>query len=624
MSDKGFSEAQKQYLAGLTMGVDVARTIRSLPVLAGSALQNVPPQGSSVRIGAHANANGSASLPANRPASAAMPERIAVEAQERILATGKKLSNEEQAKRAKNPLDMWDEINQRSERGEFPKGTDLFLTKWHGLFYVTPAQDSFMCRMRIPGGELRDYQLDGLADLADRSAGGSLDVTTRANLQLRQIQASQASNILYGLRDLGIISLGSGGDNIRNVTASPLSGIDPDELIETLPIARRMHHYITQHREMYGLPRKFNIAYDGGGMISALDDTNDIGFHAVRVETAQATDDMPAGVYFQLTLGGITGHQDFARGTGVLLTEAETLEVAGAIVRVFVMHGDRTDRRRARLKYLLDDWGFEKFLQAVEAELGHALRRADFSEAAGANSENRMAHIDFHPQSQPGKYYVGVVLPVGRMTSLQARKLAHIARRFGSGRLRLTVWQNVILPDIDQADCDAVRQALREAGLDYSATNFRAGLVACTGNAGCKFAASNTKRHAMEIAEYLEQRFELDSPINIHVTGCHHSCAQHYIGDIGLIGAKVEVGDDMVEGYDVLAGGGWGARQAIARPVSLGLRFEDVLPCVAGLVAAYVEGRSSAEQSFHQFVGNLSDEQLQAVGKPLEISERGK
>src|SRR5438270_4031083 len=168
--------------------------------------------------------------------------------------------------------------------GRFPKGTDVFLMKFQGMFYVAPAQDSFMCRLRFPGGICSSTQLRGVADLAERFGGGNADVTTRANLQIRQIGPKHTADVLMGLHDLGIINRGAGADNIRNVTASPTAGIDPQELIDTRPLARAMNHYILNHREMYGLPRKFNIAFDGGGTISTLEDTNDIGFAAVRIK----------------------------------------------------------------------------------------------------------------------------------------------------------------------------------------------------------------------------------------------------------------------------------------------------------------------------------------------------
>ncbi len=601
MSDEPFNEAQKQYLSGFAYGSDVARAISKLPVLSNSART-----GNTVSLG-----TGPATVDGNELPAA--PELSAYQAQDRTIESGKKLSAEEQAKRDKNPLDMWDEIASRSASGEFPKGTDVFLTKFHGLFYVAPAQNAFMCRMRIPGGEMYAHQLEGLADLTDRSAGGYIDITTRANLQLREIPADQAMNILYGLRELGIVSLGAGGDNIRNVTASPLSGIDPDELIETLPIAKRMHHYILNHREMYGLPRKFNIAFDGGGRISALDDTNDIGFHAVRLVENLPDQDTPAGIYFRLTLGGITGHRDFARGTDVLLTAAETLDVAGAIVRVFVKNGDRTDRKKARLKYVLDAWGFDKFLAEVETELGSTLRRVDRSRWERPDVEDRMAHVDFHRQKQAGKNYVGVVFPVGRMTSDQARGLSELARRYGSGRICLTVWQNLLIPDIADADIPTVQSEIIAMGLDHRASSFRAGLVACTGSAGCKFAGADTKRDAIELAGFLEQQHQLDSPINIHVTGCHHSCAQHYIGDIGLIATQVEVGEETVDGYHIHVGGGWGDNQRIARLIFSSVAKDDVAPLVSDLIRGYLEARESVAETFASFAARKTDEELKEL-----------
>lgn len=597
---KLFTEEQKQYLAGFAFGTDVARAVSRLPVISNSV-----GTGSTVSLGSGPTAVDGQELPVG-------PERIALQAQADTIAAGKKLCNEEKAKRDKNPLDMWDELQQRSDAGEFPKGTDVFLTKFHGMFYVAPAQDSYMCRMRLPGGVLHAWQLAGLADLADESAGGYLDVTTRANLQYREIPADQAMNILYGLRELDVVSLGSGGDNIRNCTASPLSGIDAKELIETIPLAKRMHHYILNHREMYGLPRKFNIAFDGGGQISALDDTNDIGFHAVEIGSASATEQVPEGVYFQLTLGGITGHKDFARDTGVLLKPSECVSVAGAIVRVFVKSGDRTDRKKARLKYVLDDWGFDKFIAAVEEELGSSLTRFDSAKVTTGDAENRFAHIGFHPQKQEGRSYVGVVLPVGRITSEQARAISEIAQTHGNGELRCTVWQNVLIPHIADTDIAVVKQKLDLCGLGYEASSFRAGLVACTGSAGCKFAAADTKHHAMEIAKALESQFDLDQPLNIHLTGCHHSCAQHYIGDIGLMGCKVEQGDDMVDGYHVHVGGGWGQRQGIARVLAEFVPFTEIPELIAGLVAGYLANRQS-EEPFVDFVNRHEDAELKSL-----------
>ncbi|WP_171187780.1 NirA family protein [Alienimonas chondri] len=598
----GFTDEQQNYLQGFALGADVARKVQGLPVLSDSSAAGAR-NGSVVQIG---------------PAGAAVeavpdgPMGVHIEAQNRFLADGKKLSKEEQAKRDKNPFEMWGQMKTAAAAGEYPKGTDVFLYKFQGLFYVAPNQDSFMCRLRIPGGALRSGQFRGLADLAASSGGGYLDVTTRGNLQIREISADHGPLVLETLNDLGVIPRGSGGDNVRNVTAAATSGFDPQEFIETLPIAKEMHHHIINHRELYGLPRKFNISFDGGGRIATLEDTNDIGFQAVSLPEENATDDLPAGVYYRLTLGGITGHKDFARGTGVLLRPDECLSVADAILRVFIKNGDRTDRKKARLKYVLDDWGFPKFIEAVEEELGRPLRRVEEDLYRLPEPPDRWAHVGVHPQKQAGKNWIGVVLPVGRMTADQVHALAEIADRYGSRQIRLTVWQNLILPDISDEDLEAAKEAIVACGLDWQASSVRSGLVACTGNAGCKFAAADTKGQAMKLAAYLDERIELDVPINVHFTGCPNSCAQHYIGDIGFRGTKVERGEDMVEGYELVVGGGYADKQAVARSLFGEVAFDDIPPLVHNLLQHYVSERNGAE-SFAEFASRRSDDDLKAA-----------
>jgi ferredoxin-nitrite reductase len=597
-----FSKEQQAYLQGLMLGSDVARKVHRLPVLSGSGLGLMPNLSSSGPPAAGLAAGGAAAGAAPAAAASHLSSRHA-QGLQRAAATGKPLPAEEKAKRDKDALELWSEIGERAARGEFPRGTDVFLTKTHGLFYVAPAQNAFMCRLRIAGGVLRADQLSGLARLAEEFAGGSVDITTRANLQLREISPQHTLDLLMGLRDIGIVTLGSGADNVRNVTASPLSGIDPYELAETLPLARQLHYHLLHRRELYGLPRKFNIAFDGCGTISSLAETNDVSWHAVEVTQEHANPDLPSGVYFALGLGGITGHGDFARPTHVLAKASECVEISEAILRVFIAHGDRTDRKRARLKYLLDAWGFEKFLAEVEKELGHPLRRAASVTVSSSDRVDRWAHVGVHRQKQAELCYVGVVVPTGRLSSQQLRGLSTIATRHGSGQVRLTVWQNLLIPDIRQGDIAQVQAQLQALGLDWRATSFDAGLVACTGNAGCKFAGSDTKRHALVIAEYLKSRFQLDQPINIHVTGCHHSCAQHAIGDIGLIATAVpadDQSDELVEGYHILVGGATGHAARIGRVLFESVAFEDALPKLARIIATYLEHRINT-QSFAEF-----------------------
>jgi ferredoxin-nitrite reductase len=521
-------------------------------------------------------------------------------AQDATLARGGKLVPQEEAKRERHPLDRWEELTARAEKGVFPKPIDDFIGRYHGLFFVGPAQDAFMCRLRIPGGVLSAHQAEGIAEIAENCAGGYADVTTRANLQLREIPAAKGPEVVMRLGDLGLLPRGTGADNVRNITASPTAGIDARELIDTRPIVRALHHHILHTRDLFALPRKFNISVAGGGAVEVLQETNDISLSAAEG---------PEGVVFRLTLGGITGHRDFARETGAVVAPGDVVAVCDAILRVFIAEGDRTDRKKARLKYVLDRMGVEAFLGLVEARLGRKLERRPEGALRMPEPPLKHGHVGVHAQKQEGLSYIGVVTPVGRLTAEQLRGLAGLARRFGSGSLRLTVWQNLLVPDVPEGLVPSALEAIAALGLAHEASAVRGGLVACTGNAGCKFAASNTKRHAQQLAEFLEARITLDAPVNIHLTGCHHSCAQHYIADIGLLGAKVERGDDLVEGYDLHVGGGAGPEQKIGRLVRSKVAADELGPVVLGLLQRWLEAREGAE-SFHAWCARQDDAAL--------------
>jgi ferredoxin-nitrite reductase len=228
---------------------------------------------------------------------------------------------------------------------------------------------------------------------------------------------------------------------------------------------------------------------------------------------------------------------------------------------------------------------------------------------------DRMAHIGVHKQKQAGVNWIGVALPLGKVTCEQMRGLAKIAQDLGDGDIRLTVWQNLLIPGVRDENVGLAVAAIEAIGLAVKASQVRAGLIACTGNAGCKFAASDTKRHAAEIGDWVEPRVELDTPLNIHVTGCHHSCAQHYISDIGLIAAKVPVGeeDDTVEGYHLFAGGGFGPNADVGQEVFHDLKAEDAPKTVEKLLKAYLAHRSSPEETFLTFARRHNGESLRKL-----------
>ena len=563
-----FSPEQKRYLEGFATGLNAARTARGKGP--GSAAST----------------------------EAVGPDAIHIQAQDRTVAAGGKLADQEKFKRELHPFDAYDRLKEQARKNEAPKPADNFRWRYYGLFYVAPAQTSYMCRLRIPNGILKHWQLSGLADVAEQFAGGYSHVTTRANLQMREIEPKNAVNIVEAIQDLGLCSRGSGADNIRNVTGTPTAGIDPNELIDTRPYAREWHFHILNERALYGLPRKFNVGFDGAGRIAVLEDTNDIGFQAVEVKPGFGAE---PGVWFRLALGGITGHKDFARDTGVIVRPDEATRVADAIVRVYIAHGDRTDRNKARLKYVLDAWGLEKYIAHVEEALGYKLTKVPADAILARPDFDRSAHIGVHSQKQHGLNWIGVVLPVARVTAAQMRGLARIAQEFGDGDIRLTVWQNLLISGVPDEKVAATEAAIDALGLTTKASPIRAGLIACTGNVGCRFSASDTKRHAEDIAQWCEARVVLDGPVNIHLTGCHHSCAQHYIGDIGLLACKVEEGEEQIEGYHVYVGGGFGPHAALGREIYRDVKAKDAPRLIERMLKGYLGHRASRDETFLAF-----------------------
>jgi ferredoxin-nitrite reductase len=577
-----FTDEQKRYLEGFTTGLQISKVGRGL---GGGAKANAEPVG---------------------------PEAAHIRAQDRVLAAGKKLVDQEKFKREEHPFDAYPRLKQQALTNAPPSPADNFRWRYYGLFYVAPAQDSYMCRLRIPNGILKHWQFAGLADLAERLCGPFCHVTTRANLQVREILPKNAVALIEGIQDLGLCSRGSGADNIRNVTGTPTAGIDPQELIDTREYAREWHFHILNDRSLYGLPRKFNVAFDGAGKIAVLEDTNDIAFAAVEVKDGFGVE---PGVWFRLGIGGITGHKDFARETGIIVRPVDATKVADAIVRAFIDTGDRTNRLKARLKYVIDNIGMEKFLELVEAKLGQTFTRVPAEALAARPAFDRMAHIGVNKQKQDGLNWIGVALPLGKVTCAQMRGLAKIAADLGDGEIRLTVWQNLLISGVRDANVDLAVKAIEAIGLAVKTSQVRAGLIACTGNAGCKFAASDTKRHAADIGDWCDGRVEVDTPLNIHLTGCHHSCAQHYISDIGLIAAKVPVGDtdDTVEGYHLFAGGGFGPDADIGQEVYHDLKAEDAPQTVEKLLRAYLAHRASPSETFLTFARRHDGESLRKL-----------
>ncbi len=483
-----------------------------------------------------------------------------------------------------------------------------------GLFYATPAADGILSRIRIPGGIISSQQCRAIADIAEQHGGGYLDVTNRANLQIREIHTGINAEVLKHLQDM---KLGSGNpvvDHIRNIMTSPTAGIDTQELIDTRPFVQGWDDYIAAHPGLSGLSAKFSVCFDGGGIIRVGDRLNDITFAAILVD---------GNVYFRLYLSvGAKGQPP--SDIGILLLPEKCLTVLAALANVYLAHSNTTSQRRLRLRELLNTLGCENYLQEVQQRLPFSLlcgetkkdltsslrSRSVSKRGKGKQSEGKYQHIGIYPQRQQGLFYIGVILPLGRLESKQIRGLADLAAKYGSGTLRLTPWQNLLLTDIPQQWVADVQREITFLGLDSSATNIKSGLVACSGKKGCASSATDTKDDALALAKYLETRITLDYPVNIHFTGCEKSCAQHNKSDITLLGVSIKAENGTVEGYHVFVGDN---KQKFGREIYKYVTFAELPTLIERILQVYKIQRLNPNESFGEFANRYAIAQLQKL-----------
>ncbi|MEH2407949.1 precorrin-3B synthase [Nostoc sp.] len=487
-----------------------------------------------------------------------------------------------------------------------------------GLFYATPAADGILSRIRIPGGIISSQQCRAIADIAEQHGGGYVDVTNRANLQVREIRTGINAEILKYLQDIGLGSANPVVDHIRNIMTSPTAGIDPQELIDTRPFVQGWDDYIAAHPALSGLSAKFSVCFDGGGIIRVCDRLNDIAFAAVLVN---------GNVYFRLHLSvGAKGQPP--SDMGILLPPDECLPVLAALADVYLAHSNTTSKGRLRLLELLNTFGCENYLQEVKQRLpfpllysetkkdltpqppslrSRSVPKAGKGEEFSLQGEGKYQHIGIHPQRQQGLFYLGIVLPLGRLESRQIKGLADIAAKYGSGTLRLTPWQNLLLTDIPQQWVDDVQSEIAFLGLNTSATNIKSALVACSGKKGCAASATDTKDHALALAEYLETRLTLDCPVNIHFSGCEKSCAQHSKSDITLLGVSIEADNGTVEGYHVYVGD---SKHKFGREIYQYVTFAELPALIKRMLYVYKIQRLNYNESFGEFANRYAIAQL--------------
>ncbi|MEG4990217.1 precorrin-3B synthase [Microcoleus sp. BR0-C5] len=471
-----------------------------------------------------------------------------------------------------------------------------------GLFYGSQARDGVLSRMRIPGGILNAQQCRTIADLADQYSTGCLQVTNRANLQIREVNSEIAPEVWNRLQELGIASRRVEVDPIRNIMASPTAGLDRQQLLDTRPLVKAWDDYLQTHSELSELSPKFSIGLDGGESVSIQALRNDILLAAQRLSTQSE-------IVFRLHLNG---------DTGILIQESQCILVLAALASTYLEYTKnrpRIDGKKPRLRHLLADWGAESYLERVERNLPFLLQFTSGTSPQNrqdASSEKSLSphrHLGIHPQRQSDLSYMGIALPLGRLESKQLRNLANLAQNLASGTLRLTPWQNLLISDIPNSQLFEVKQQIADLGLHSSATRLDSCLVACAGSSGCASAATDTQSHALSMVRDLAQKLTIDQPINIHFSGCQKSCAQHQPIDITLVGIQIERGDETIEGYDIYAG-----RKDLpfGRPIFQAVSAIEMPGAIEQMLRVYQRFREPVE-SFGEFVDRQAIDQLQEL-----------
>lgn len=451
--------------------------------------------------------------------------------------------------------------------------------KWVGVFFRPVTPGKFMLRMRTPSGILTSKQMQVLAEVVQRyGEDGNADITTRQNLQLRGIRLGDIPDIFQRFEPVGLTSIQSGMDNVRNITGSPVAGIDADELIDTRELVQQVQDMITNNGKgnsaFTNLPRKFNIAIEGGRDNSVHAEINDVAF-------------VPAYKYgalgFNVLVGGFFSAKrcEAAIPLNAWVGPENVVDLCRVILEVYRDHGPRANRQKARLMWLIDEWGIDKFRVVVEEHLGFTLQTA-------ANHDEidweKRDHVGVFSQKQPGLNYVGLHIPIGRLYAQDMFDLARIAEVYGSGEIRLTVEQNVIIPNIPDSRLEAF---LTEPILQRFSLNpdpLTRALVSCTGSQFCNFALIETKNRALALVQELEAELDLAHPVRIHWTGCPNSCGQPQVADIGLMGTKVRKNGQTVEGVDLYMGGKVGKDAKLGHCIQKGIACEDLKPVLRTLL----------------------------------------
>ncbi|CAL9022320.1 unnamed protein product [Prunus brigantina] len=460
--------------------------------------------------------------------------------------------------------------------------------KWLGLFHRRKNHyGRFMMRLKLPNGVTTSAQTKYLARVIRKyGEDGCADVTTRQNWQIRGVVLPDVPEILKGLAEVGLTSLQSGMDNVRNPVGNPLAGIDPEEIVDTRPYTNLLSQYITANSlgnpTVTNLPRKWNVCVVGSHDLFEHPHINDLAY-------MPATKDGRFG--FNLLVGGFFSPKRCAEAVPLdaWVSADDVIPLCKAVLEAYRDLGTRGNRQKTRMMWLIDELGIEGFRAEVA-------KRMPFQELERASSEDlvqkqweRRDYVGVHPQKQEGLSYVGLHIPVGRLQADDMDELAHVADKYGTGELRLTVEQNIIIPNVENSKLEALlKEPLLKNRFSPEPSILMRGLVACTGNQFCGQAIIETKARALKVTEEVERHVAVTRPVRMHWTGCPNTCAQVQVADIGFMGcmARDENGK-RCEGADVFLGGRIGSDSHLGDVYKKSVPCKDLVPLVVDILVKH-------------------------------------
>jgi sulfite reductase (ferredoxin) len=554
-----------------------------------------------------------------------------------LLKSGKetKAQKIERLKRSKNPWEALEEIRAFARLGRASVLPDWASTyfKWWGIYTQGDgagavggeggegrATEYFMMRVALPSGRVRSEQLRAIAEISERHARSSADITVRQNIQLHWLTIEAIPEAMEALGRVGLSPKGACGDVVRNITGCPLAGVAADEIVDASPLALEASKILSANDDFYNLPRKFKVSITGCPVWCSYPEINDIGL--------TATERMRGGkkeIGFSLRVGGgLSADPHLGVRLDAFVRWEQVLPVVRAIAELFRDQDSlRENRKRARLKHLFTQqhWTSEQFLRELVHRIGESL---DPAEPEFPPSDAYRDHVGIHAQKQEGLYYVGAAVLRGRTASEQLHAAADLADEYAKGDLRTTSMQNLLIVNVPRANVDALVRRLDAAGLRVAASPFWRGAIACTGAEFCKLAITETKGFARWVVEELEERLPgFEQSLKLHVTGCPNACGQHWIADIGLDGKKIKTAGGLTDAYYFCLGGAVGEHQRIARPIGFRCEAREVPEAIERLLRSYLAQRHENE-NLRAYFSRFSDDDLRAqlAGYAVEAVSR--